>query len=43
MGKLSPFYRLPLTPLSTNRHAEVQSALRFALGADASHDHSDRV
>jgi 4-hydroxy-tetrahydrodipicolinate synthase len=40
MGKLSPFYRLPLTPLSTNRHEEVQSALRFA---DASHDHSDRV
>jgi len=37
MGKLSPFYRLPLTPLSTNRHEEVQSALRFALVADASH------
>lgn len=43
MGKLSPFYRLPLTPLSTNRHEEVQSALRFVLVADASHDHSDRV
>jgi 4-hydroxy-tetrahydrodipicolinate synthase len=42
MGKLSPFYRLPLTPLSTNRHEEVQSALRFALVADGSH-HSDRV
>jgi 4-hydroxy-tetrahydrodipicolinate synthase len=24
MGKLSPFYRLPLTPLSMNRHAEVR-------------------
>lgn len=42
MGKLSPFYRLPLTPLSSNRHEEVQSALRFPLVADASH-HSERV
>jgi 4-hydroxy-tetrahydrodipicolinate synthase len=42
MGKLSPFYRLPLTPLSTKRHEEVQSALRFALVADGSHPF-DRV
>jgi 4-hydroxy-tetrahydrodipicolinate synthase len=42
LGKLSPFYRLPLTPLSTSRHQEVRSALRFALGAHASH-HSDCV
>jgi 4-hydroxy-tetrahydrodipicolinate synthase len=41
LGKLSPFYRLPLTPLSPNRHEEVKSALRFALG-DASHL-SDRM
>jgi dihydrodipicolinate synthase/N-acetylneuraminate lyase len=42
MGRLSPFYRSPLTPLRSNRHEEVQSALWFALVAGASHP-SDRV
>jgi 4-hydroxy-tetrahydrodipicolinate synthase len=37
LGKLSPHYRLPLTPLSPDRHEEVASALRLALGDDASH------
>jgi hypothetical protein len=35
MDKLSS--SLPLTPMSTNRREEVQSTLRFALVADASH------
>ena len=29
LGKLSPFYRLPLTPLSADRHKEVESALNL--------------
>ena len=31
LGKLSAFYRLPLTPLSPARHAGVEAALRLAL------------
>ncbi|WP_454659192.1 4-hydroxy-tetrahydrodipicolinate synthase [Bosea beijingensis] len=31
LGRLSAFYRLPLTPLSPARHAEVDAALRLAL------------
>ncbi len=31
LGRLSAFYRLPLTPLSPARHAEVDTALRLAL------------
>ena len=31
MGKISPCYRLPLTPLSPSRHYEVAVALRLAL------------
>jgi 4-hydroxy-tetrahydrodipicolinate synthase len=36
LGKLSAFYRLPLTPLSPARHAGVEAALRLALDG-ASH------
>lgn len=32
LGKISAFYRLPLTPLSIARHAQVADALRLALG-----------
>jgi 4-hydroxy-tetrahydrodipicolinate synthase len=32
LGKLSPFYRLPLTPLNPARYAEVEASLRLALG-----------
>jgi 4-hydroxy-tetrahydrodipicolinate synthase len=32
LGKLSPFYRLPLTPLNPARYAELEAALRLALG-----------
>jgi 4-hydroxy-tetrahydrodipicolinate synthase len=35
LGKLSPFYRLPLTPLSAERHKEVEAALNLALGDGA--------
>jgi 4-hydroxy-tetrahydrodipicolinate synthase len=42
MGKLSPFYRSPLTPLSAKRHEEVRSALQLALVTDAS-ERPDRV
>lgn len=31
LGKLFAFYRLPMTPLSAGRHAEVAAALRLAL------------
>ena len=37
LGKLSPFYRLPRTPLNPARYAEVEAALRLALGDDFRH------
>jgi 4-hydroxy-tetrahydrodipicolinate synthase len=33
LGKLSAFYRLPLTPLSPTKHAEVEAALHLAMDA----------
>ena len=36
MGKISPCYRLPLTPLSPGRHDEVTAALRLALDDEQS-------
>ncbi|MDL2402463.1 4-hydroxy-tetrahydrodipicolinate synthase [Rhizobium mayense] len=32
MGKLLPFYRLPLTPLGSDKHSIIEDALAFALG-----------